>query len=195
MENSESKPKTESWMASKAFLAIFGALFALIFIVFIVVINVATQMEDIEEKLLYVPPQTSGQAIPEESAVAGQTIYVPVYSHIYYQGGKPFLLESTLSIRNSDPGKDITVNSVRYYNTEGKLVKNYLEKPLRLNPLATVEYLVEQKKIEGGSGANFIVEWVSDTRVNRPVIETVMVGVEGQASVSFVRSGIEISNY
>ncbi len=47
MENSESKPKTESWMASKAFLAIFGALFALIFIVFIVVINVATQMEDI----------------------------------------------------------------------------------------------------------------------------------------------------
>ncbi len=195
MENSESKPKTESWMANKAFLAIFGALFALIFIIFIVVINVATQMDDIEDKFQYVPPQASGQAIPEESTVAGQTIYVPVYSHIYHQGGKPFLLESTLSIRNSDPGKDITVNSVRYYNTEGKLVKNYLEKPLRLNPLATVEYLVEQKKTEGGSGANFIVEWVSDTRVNRPVIETVMVGVEGQASISFVRSGIEISNY
>ncbi len=192
MENSESNPKTESWMASKAFLAIFGALFALIFIIFIVVINVATQMEDIEEKLQYVPPQTSGQAIPEESVAAGQTIYVPVYSHIYYQGGKPFLLEATLSIRNSDPSEDITVKSVRYYNTEGKLVKNYLEKPLRLNPLATVEYLVEQKKIEGGSGANFMVEWVSNTKVNKPVIEAVMVGVDGQASISFVRSGVVI---
>ena len=192
MENSESNPKAESWMASKAFLAIFGTLFALIFIVFIVVINVATQMEDIEEKLQYIPPQTDSQTIPEESAVAGQTIYVPVYSHIYFQGGKPFLLETTLSVRNSDPDKEITINSVRYYNTAGKLIKNYLDKPLRLLPLATTEFLVEQKKIEGGSGANFILEWVSNAKVNKPVIEAVMIGVEGPSSISFVRPGVAI---
>ena len=149
-------------------------------------------MEDIEEKLQYTPPQADSPAIPEESVVAGQTVYIPVYSHVYSQGGKPFLLEATLSIRNSDPGNAITIESVRYYNTDGKLIKSYLEKPLRLNPLATAEYLVEQKKIEGGSGANFMVQWVSNKKVNKPVIEAVMVGVEGQTSISFVRSGVVI---
>ncbi len=103
-------------------------------------------------------------------------IYVPVYSHIYAKGGKPFLLEATLSIRNSDPKEDIAIASVRYYDTNGKLIRDYLEKPMLLKPLATTEFLVAQKETEGGSGANFIVEWVSDTKVNEPIIEAVMIG-------------------
>ena len=192
MEKSENKSETASWLTNKTFLAFFGALFALIFIILLIVINVATQVDDIEEKLAYAPPKTKGFALPEESVVAGQTVYVPVYSHIYYQGGKPFLLETTLSVRNSDPKHKIAVNSVRYYNTDGKLIKSYLDNPIRLEPLATAEFLVKQKKIEGGSGANFIVEWVSNTKVNKPVIEAVMIGINGQASISFARPGAAI---
>ena len=44
--------------------------------------------------------------------------------------------------------EDLESFGTRYYDTNGKLVKNYLEKPLRLNPLATAEYLVEQKRID-----------------------------------------------
>ena len=111
---------------------------------------------------------------------------------ISLQPSSSFLLETTLSIRNSDPNEDITIASVGYYDTNGSLIKNYLDKPLLLKPLATVEFLVAQKEIEGGSGANFIVEWISDTKVNQPVIEAVMVGTEGQTSISFVRTGITI---
>ena len=184
MPHSEDKPEKFSWITNKAFLSVFGALFALVFIALLILINVAIQMEDIEEKLKYMPPQPRGSAIPEESVIAGQTIYVPVYSHIYSQGGKPFLLEATLSVRNSDPGKKITIRSVRYYSTNGKLIKKYLEKPLQLKPFATAEFLVKQEKIEGGSGANFIVEWVAKTKVNKPVIEAVMVGIEGQTGIT-----------
>ena len=181
-----------SWLTNKTFLAFFGALFALLFITLMIVISVATQVEDIDEKLKYIPPQPKGAEISPKSVAAGQMVYVPVYSHIYAKGGKPFLLEATLSVRNSDPTEDITIASVRYYDTNGNLIKDYLEKPMLLKPLATAEFLVAQREIEGGSGANFIVEWVSDTKVNQPVIEAVMIGIEGQTSISFVRTGVAI---
>ena len=184
--------KKGSWITNKTFLVFFGALFALIFITLLIVINVATQVEDIDEKLKYIPPQTKAAEIPPKPVVADQMVYVPVYSHIYAKGGKPFLLEATLSVRSTDTNEDITIVSVRYYDTNGNLIKDYLEKPMLLKPLATVEFLVAQKEIEGGSGANFIVEWVSDTRVNQPVIEAVMIGIEGQTSISFVRTGVAI---
>ena len=155
-------------------------------------INVATQVEDIDEKLKYIPSQPKTAEIPPKSVVAGQMVYVPIYSHIYAKGGKPFLLEATLSVRNTDPNEDITIASVRYYDTNGNLIKDYLEKPMLLKTFATAEFLVAQKEIEGGSGANFIVEWVSDAKVNQPVIEAVMIGIEGQTSISFVRTGIAI---
>ncbi len=190
--DTSNKSEKGSWLTNKGFLAFFGALFALIFITMLIVINVATQVEDIDEKLKYIPPQPKAAEIPPKSVVTGQMVYVPVYSHIYAKGGKPFLLETTLSIRNSDPNEDITIASVGYYDTNGNLIKDYLDKPLLLKPLATVEFLVAQKEIEGGSGANFIVEWISDTMVNKPVIEAVMVGIEGQISISFVRTGVAI---
>ena len=186
------KSEKGSWITNKTFLAFFGALFSLVFITLVIMISIATQMEDIDEKLKYIPPQTKAAEIPSKAAVAGQMVYVPVYSHIYTKGGKPFLLEATLSIRNSDPKEDITIGSVRYYDTNGKLIRDYLEKPMLLKPLATAEFLVAQKEIEGGSGANFIVDWISDTKVNKPVIEAVMIGIEGQTSISFVRTGIAI---
>ena len=186
------KSERGSWITNKTFLAFFGALFALIFITLMIVINVATQVEDIDEKLKYIPPQTIAAEMPPKAVVAGQMLYVPVYSHIYAKGGKPFLLEATLSVRNTDPNEDITIASARYYDTNGNLIKDYLEKPMLLKSLATAEFLVPQTDIEGGSGANFIVEWISDTKVNQPVIEAVMIGIEGQTSISFVRTGVAI---
>ncbi len=193
MENSD-KSNKGSWLTNKTFLAFFGALLALIIITLFSVINIATQVEDIDEKLKYMPTQISTAEVLAKPVVAGQTVYVPVYSHIYAQGGKPFLLEATLSIRNSDPNQAITISAVRYYDSRGQMIQNYLKKPIRLSPLATAEFLVGQQDIKGGSGANFIVEWISDTPVNEPVIEAVMVGLKTQAGISFVRSGVAIQN-
>ena len=120
----------------------------------------------------------------------GQTVYVPAYSHIYH-GNKetPLLLSVTLSIRNIDPKGSLTINSVDYHETEGALVKQYIKEPFVLGPLGSVRYVVPQKDNTGGSGANFIVEWQSDSPVNPPILETVMIGTQSQLGISFTSRG------
>ena len=120
----------------------------------------------------------------------GQTIYVPAYSHIYTGNREsPFLLTVTLSIRNIDPKRQIAITLVDYYETQGKLVKKYVEKPITLKPLESLRYVVPEKDTSGGSGANFIVEWKADTPVNPPIVETIMIGTQMQQGVSFTSRG------
>ncbi len=195
MTASGSRSDGDSWLTRKIFLSVFGTFFALLFLVVLVQINIATQMDDIEERLAYRPPgpQFDQTALPATD-VHKQTVYVPSYSHIYYKGGRPFLLETTLSIRNTDLEHEIAINLVRYYDTPGKLIKDFLNAPLRLPPLASMDFLVKAEDTSGGSGANFIVEWSSPEKVTPPLIEAVMVGVEGGNSISFVRSGIVLQS-
>jgi len=121
---------------------------------------------------------------------AGQTIYVPIYSHIYSGvKARPFDLAATLSIRNTNLKSTITITTVKYYDSEGKLVKDYLEAPLSLSALATIRYIIAENDKAGGSGANFIVTWLSDKPVNPPVIEGVMIGTHSGQGISFVSRG------
>ena len=123
----------------------------------------------------------------------GQRVYVPAYSHIY-SGNKerPFLLTVTLSIRNIDPTHLIKITLVDYYETQGKLLKKYIDKPVTLNPLESLRYVIPEKDKSGGSGANFIVEWHSDKPVNQPIIESIMIGTKSSQGISFTSRGREI---
>jgi hypothetical protein len=58
-----------------------------------------------------------------------------------------------------------------------------------LPALATTEFLVERDDASGGSGANFLVEWVAQDEVTEPIIEAVMIDTKGQQGISFARSG------
>jgi hypothetical protein len=123
----------------------------------------------------------------------GQLIYVPAYSHIYSgDRERPFLLTVTLSIRNIDPKHQIKVTLVDYYETEGKLLKKYIDQPVILKSLASLRYVVPEKDKSGGSGANFIVKWESDQLVNPPVVESIMIGTQTQQGISFTSRGQEI---
>jgi hypothetical protein len=114
---------------------------------------------------------------------------VPVYSHIYANGGQPHLLEATLSIRNLDPKRAITIKSVKYFDTKGALLKEYLDGEMELAALATAGFLVEKWDTRGGSGANFIVVWDAEEPVYEPLIEAVMVGFSDANSISFTSPG------
>ncbi|MBD2437699.1 DUF3124 domain-containing protein [Nostoc sp. FACHB-110] len=122
--------------------------------------------------------------------VAGQTIYVPVYSEIYHHNRQEiFYLAATLSIRNTDLNNPIIITSVRYYDTNGKLVKQYLDKPIQLNALASTDFFVTRDDTSGGVGANFIVEWVAAQAISEPIIEAVMIGTDFQQGISFISPG------
>lgn len=120
----------------------------------------------------------------------GEVVYVPVYSEIFGTDiDKKIKLSATLSIRNTDMTNSIYVGVVDYYDTQGKLIRHYLDEPIKLGPLETASYLVEYKEAQGGTGANFIVEWVADQEVTEPVIEAVMIGTSMSLGISFVCDG------
>jgi hypothetical protein len=120
----------------------------------------------------------------------GQTIYVPVYSHIYHHDRQEiFDLAATLSIRNTDLANSLIITSVRYYDSDGKLVKKYLEKPIQLDALASTDFFINRNDTSGGLGANFIVEWVASTEVSEPIVEAVMIGTDFQQGISFTSRG------
>ena len=120
----------------------------------------------------------------------GQTVYVPVYSHIYSgDREQPFYLAATLSIRNTDTKHAITLTGVDYYDSDGKFLKHYLEKALPLNAMATKRYVVPESDKSGGSGAKFIIKWQSGEPVAEPLIESVMISTKTQQGISFTSRG------
>ena len=121
---------------------------------------------------------------------SGQTVYIPIYSHIYSGvKGRPFDLAATLSIRNTNPKNSITLVSVKYYDSDGRIVEDYLKKPMQLNSLVSTRYIITEGDKAGGSGANFIVVWKSDQKVNPPIIEAVMIGTHSGQGISFLSRG------
>ncbi len=137
----------------------------------------------------------SGHAQDIRPLAQGETVYVPVYSEILYgnlgSSGKPSRMpvSAMLSIRNVDEAASITVRSVRYYDSAGKLLREFLDQPLTLGPLATTEVFVEHKDMSGGTGANFLVVWQASRPVNPPIVEAVHAYFFGNQSIAFVSPG------
>ncbi len=129
-------------------------------------------------------------AVGETQLSMGQSVYVSIYSHIYSGvKARPFDLAAILSIRNTDINRSINIVSVKYYDTDGKLLKEYLDKPLQLKALASTRYIIMENDKAGGSGAKFIVKWKSDKNINPPIIEAVMIGTQSGQGISFVSRG------
>ncbi len=123
----------------------------------------------------------------------GQRLYVPAYSQVYHQEGKPYLLTVTLNIRNTDVDHEIVVTSVRYFDTGGREIRSLLAKPVRLAALAATEFVIEKDDQDGGSGACFIVEWMAGQAVTPPIVETVNVDTSGGQGISFVVPAVVLS--
>ncbi len=142
-------------------------------------------------------PQLKVVTLDDKSKITmGQFIYVPIYSHIYYENQHKVLdLSATLSIRNTDLSNPIIITSVRYYDTGGKLIKQYLERPVELSSLASTDFLVERTDTSGGLGANFIVEWVAEKEVSEPVVEAVMINAVSNQGISFISTGKVIKSH
>lgn len=120
----------------------------------------------------------------------GQTVYVSVHSTIFTASrAVPFHLEATLIIRNADPTASFKVSAADFYDTKGKLLKNYLPEPLELKPLETKYIFIPQKQLDGGVGANFIVRWRAESEINVPIIECLMTGTKSGQGISFVNQG------
>ncbi|MDP2805145.1 MAG: DUF3124 domain-containing protein [Gallionellaceae bacterium] len=116
----------------------------------------------------------------------GQTLYLPIYSHIWHgdrigndKAPAKTLVSALVSIRNTSLKTPIRISSARYYSTDGRLLKEYLPKAAVVNAMGTLELFVERKETEGGSGANFVIQWDATTATNPPLIEGVHADIRG----------------
>lgn len=132
----------------------------------------------------------SREAVAGPELSDGESVYVSIYSNVYAGPTKRvFPLGPMLSIRNTDPEYAITILQADYYNDKGELAHRYIREPLELAPLASHHYYIEEDDKKGGSGANFIVKWKSEKRVNQPIIQGIMLGMKSGQGVSFVCPG------
>jgi hypothetical protein len=126
------------------------------------------------------------------TSTGGTTVYVPVYSSLYLgvsNTARTVELAATISVRNTSSLHPITLQWVRYYDSSGKHVRDYLDKPSVLPPLGSVEYVIQRADAAGGPGANFLIRWDGPANVDEPLIEAVMFGQSGNAGVSFTSRG------
>jgi hypothetical protein len=138
-------------------------------------------------------PSPGWSAGPEFRQSKGQTLYVPVYSNVFSgPRSHPFPLATTLSIRSTDLSASFRVTSIDYYDTNGKLLRRYQEKPVPIGPLGSTYVHLEEKDVAGGFGAKFIVRWEADRAINAPIVECVMIGATSGQGISFVSVAQEI---
>jgi hypothetical protein len=124
--------------------------------------------------------------------IQGRT-YLPVYSHIYHiHEHKTFDLTITISIRNVSMTDSVYILQADYYNTVGMNVRRYLKDPVFLRPLETVEIIIEDRDMAGGSGANFIFDWAMENDKNAPLFEAVMISPYEQQGLAFTTRGVRI---
>lgn len=135
---------------------------------------------------------TNNLLIKEDSGtkkVQGQVLYMPVYSNIPSpEMRENYNMSAFLAIHNTDFINFIKVTKVLFFDNDGKLISTFLKNDTVLNPLGALSYYIPQSN-QNGTGANFIVEWVADTLVTEPLIESVMVGFTNGQGVSFISQG------
>lgn len=129
----------------------------------------------------------------------GQTLYLPIYSHMLYgnlgKSGKAsyVLLSALVSIRNTDTRRPLRVISAKYFDTHGKLLGERVPTAVLLPPLGTLELFVELNDASGGSGANFVVKWEADAPINPPLVEALHANMDGGKAVIFMTQSVPVA--
>ncbi len=127
-----------------------------------------------------------------DSLVHGKS-YLPVYSHLYHKYEKrTFDLTIITSLRNVSATDTLYIARADYFNTNGDNIRQYINKPIYLKPMETVEIIIDEDDKEGGSGANFVFDWYIKSDKNAPLFEAVMISTYGQQGMSLSTRGVRI---
>jgi hypothetical protein len=164
----------------------------IILILFLAVVFISCQNEGSKTINNQLPVSANPETlkIPDKGGrkLRGQVLYMPVYSNIPHLKKQDYDLSAFLAIHNTDLTHRIKITKVDYFNTDGKLIKNFISSDYQIDPLATKIFPIS-KEDQSGAGANFLVEWISDQPANEPLIESVMKDLSGNKGISFLSQG------
>ena len=133
--------------------------------------------------------------LADDRIAVAQTVYVPINSSIATaDNARPINLAVTLTVRNLDRGRSIVVGSIQYHDSGGKLVREFLDQPLRVGPLASMSLFVGESDNSGGPSPSFLVDWAADGDVVAPIAEAVMVTTAGSQGIALTSEGRVIAD-
>lgn len=118
------------------------------------------------------------------------TTYLSVYSEIYSQTEHTtHNLTATVSLRNTNRKDTVYIIKAEYFDTKGNSIRTYLNKPIFIAPMETVEIIIDEKDQEGGTGANFLFDWAIKPGANEPYFQAIMISTSGSQGISFTTDG------
>ena len=122
--------------------------------------------------------------------ISGQLLYLPVYSNVPYQIDTMMVdMSAFVAIHNTSLSSPIYLTQVLYFNQNGNLVDDFLkEGNIKVNPLATKNFYIPYED-KSGTGANFLIEWIADSLVNEPLIESVTINLKPNNTVAVLSQG------
>jgi hypothetical protein len=112
--------------------------------------------------------------------------YLSIYSQMYSESEhRTYNLTAMVSIRNTSDQDTIYISSTNYFDTDGNLIKTYLESPIFLAPMQTIEIIIQEHDISGGTGSNFLFEWYTPQGCPEPLFEGIMNSINARG-MSFI---------
>jgi len=137
--------------------------------------------------LILIIGSDTGFAAESVAKSRGQTVYATAYSYVRMGAGEhKFPVTAMLVVRNLDTASAIVVTTVDYRDSKGGHLHHYVEEPVVVGPLASAEFFVKESEMSGGHTPSFIVRWEANSKVNAPVVETLMISGRGGQGISFV---------
>ncbi len=131
--------------------------------------------------------------ISETDSLTYGKSYLSVYSQIYsYTENTALDLTATVSIRNTSDAEPIYLLKAAYFDTQGNEIHSYVNHPIALEKMETLEIVIAELDKKGGTGANFIFEWGKKEATATPLFEAVMISTYGQQGLSFTTQGKRI---
>ncbi len=119
--------------------------------------------------------------------------YLSIYSQIYSSSEhKTHNLTAMVSLRNTCDLDTIYILRAEYYDTHGKSIRKYFEKPIFLAPMETTDIIIDEIDVTGGTGSNFMFEWKIPKNCSEPLFEGIMNSTMGQQGLSFTTQSIRI---
>ncbi|WP_442844875.1 DUF3124 domain-containing protein [Leeuwenhoekiella sp. H156] len=131
--------------------------------------------------------------LPETDSLTTAKTYLGIYSEIYSTSEhNTHDLTVTVSLRNTSENDTVILTKGVYYDTAGNPIRTYFDFPIQLKPLETVEIIIEEGDKTGGTGGNFIFDWLDDPEVTDPLFEGIMISTRGTQGLSFSVQGKRI---
>jgi hypothetical protein len=131
--------------------------------------------------------------IPKTDSLDYGKSYLSVYSQVYsYTEHTALDLTATVSIRNTSETEPIYLIKADYFDTKGNAIHSYVDQPIALDKMETLEIVIAEFDKKGGTGANFIFEWGKKKSTTTPLFEAVMISTYGQQGLSFTTQGKRI---